>query len=112
LRDRQGRTFRESKTFVIAGKPPVVRVRLDKTKYKRGEEVMLRVSASETSRTVVARMYGVAPVSLRWNHEAKSNTGRFVVPAHLPAGRYSLTVTAEDFAHNIGREEVSLEVIP
>jgi Ca-activated chloride channel homolog len=112
LRDRQGRAFRESKTFVIASKPPTVRVKLDKTRYKRGEEVKLRVGASETSRNIVARMYGVAPVSLRWNDEAKSNTGRFIVPAHLPAGRYSLSVTAEDFAHNIGREEVSLEVLP
>lgn len=112
LKDRQGRAFRESKTFVIASKPPTVRVKLDKTRYKRGEEVRLRVGASETSRTVIARMYGVSPVSLRWNDEAKSNTGQFVIPAHLPAGRYSLTVTAEDFAHNIGREEVSLEVLP
>jgi Ca-activated chloride channel homolog len=112
LRDRQGRAFRESKTFVIASKPPTVRVRLEKTRYKRGETVNLRVGASETSRTVIARMYGVSPVNLRWNNEAKSNTGTFVIPAHLPAGRYTLAVTAEDFAHNIGREEVSIEVIP
>ncbi|HYI96316.1 MAG TPA: VIT domain-containing protein [Bryobacteraceae bacterium] len=112
LRDRQGRTFRESKTFVIASKPPTVRVKLEKTRYKRGEVVELRVGASETSRTVVARMYGMSPVSLRWNSEAKANTGQFIIPTHLPAGRYSLTVTAEDFAHNIGREEVSLEVVP
>ena len=57
-------------------------------------------------------MYGVSPVQLRWSNEAKANTGEFLVPAHLPAGRYSLTVTAEDFAHNIGREEVSIEVLP
>lgn len=112
LRDRQGRAFRESKTFVIASKPPTVRVRLDKARYKRGERVQLRVGASETSRTIVARMYGVAPVSVRWNSEAKSNTGEFVIPAHLPAGRYPVSVTAEDFAHNIGREEVSIEVLP
>jgi Ca-activated chloride channel family protein len=112
LRDRQGRAFRESKTFVIASKPPTVRVKLDKTRFKRGEAVRLRVGASETSRNVVARMYGVSPVNLRWNNDAKSNTGEFVIPAHLPAGRYSLTVTAEDFAHNLGREEVSIEVLP
>ena len=112
LRDRQGRAFRESKTFVIASKPPTVRVKLDKTRFKRGESVRLRVGASETSRNVVARMYGVSPVNLRWNDDAKSNTGEFVIPAHLPAGRYSLTVTAEDFAHNLGREEVSIEVLP
>lgn len=112
LRDRQGRAFRESKTFVIASKPPTVRVRLDKTRFKRGEPVRLRVGASETSRNVIARMYGVSPVQLRWNDDAKSNLGEFLIPAHLPAGRYALTVTAEDFAHNIGREEVSIEVLP
>jgi Ca-activated chloride channel homolog len=112
LRDRQGRAFRESKTFVIASKPPTVRVKLDKTRYKRGETLRLRVGASETSRNVIARMYGVSPVHLRWSVEAKANTGEFLVPAHLPAGRYSLTVTAEDFAHNIGQEEVSIEVLP
>jgi Ca-activated chloride channel family protein len=112
LRDRQGRAFRESKTFVIASKPPTVRVKLEKTRFKRGEAVRLRVGASETSRNVVARMNGVSPVNLRWNDSAKSNTGEFVIPAHLPAGRYALTVTAEDFAHNLGREEVSIEVLP
>jgi hypothetical protein len=30
----------------------------------------------------------------------------------MPVGRYSLAVTAEDFARNIGRQEVSLEVVP
>jgi Ca-activated chloride channel family protein len=112
LKDKQGRAFRESKTFVIASKPPTVTVKLEKTRFRRGQAVRVRAGASETSRTVVARMYGVAPVNLRWNDAAKSNTGEFVIPAHLPAGRYPLTVTAEDFAHNIGREEVSIEVLP
>jgi Ca-activated chloride channel family protein len=57
-------------------------------------------------------MDGVSPVQLRWNEAAKFNTGQFLIPAHLPAGRYALVVTAEDFAHNIGREEVSIEVLP
>lgn len=112
LRDKQGRAFRESKTFVIASKPPTVRVKLDKTRFRRGESVQVRAGASETSRTVVARMDGVPAVHLRWNEAAKSNTGAFVIPAHLPAGRYNLTVTAEDFAHNMGRQEVSIEVLP
>jgi Ca-activated chloride channel family protein len=49
---------------------------------------------------------------LRWNQQAGANAGEFVIPAHLAAGRYPLTVTAEDFAHNIGTQEVSVEVIP
>ena len=112
LRDRQGRVYRESKSFLIASKPPVVRVRLDKKQYRRGETVDLKVSASKSTRTLTARMYGVAPVNLRWNAEAGYNTGRLVIPEHLPAGVYLLKFMAEDFAHNIGAEEVSIEVAP
>lgn len=112
LRDREGRTYRESKTFVIASKPPELKVRLDKARYRAGDAVNVRVSASETARTIVARMYGAAPAHIRWNPEMRSNTGVLVVPAHLAAGRYKLTVTAEDFAHNVGTEEVAIEVVP
>jgi Ca-activated chloride channel family protein len=112
LRDRAGRVYRESKTFVIASQPPLVRVKLDKARYHRGESVHLRVSASRDTRTVAARLYGAAPVYLRWNPEMAASAGSLVVPAHLAPGVYKLTVTAEDFAHNIGSAEVSLEVAP
>ena len=112
MRDRQGRAFREKKSFVITSKPPTVRVHLEKQRYRQGEAVALRVSATQTTRTLVARMYGVAPVHLRWNPAARYNTGELVIPADLPAGQYPLTVTAEDFAHNIGTGEVTLEVVP
>jgi Ca-activated chloride channel family protein len=112
LRDRDGRTYREKKTFVIASKPPTLRVRLDKARYRAGEAVRVRVAASETARTIVARMYGAAPAYMRWNPQMNVNTGEVLLPPHLAAGRYKLTVTAEDFAHNIGTQEVSLEVVP
>jgi len=112
LRDRLGHVYRESKSFVIASHPPVVRVKLDRQEIRRGGMLRLRVSASEMTRTVVARMYGVAPVYLTWNELAGSNTGHLSIPADLPVGKYKLTVTAEDFAHNIGSEEVSVEVLP
>jgi len=112
LRDRQGRVYRESKTFVIASQPPTVKVRLDRLQFHRGEVMKLRVSASDTTRTIVARMYGAAPVYLRWNAEMGSNAGDLMVPAALPAGRYKVNVTAEDFAHNIGSGEVEVEVLP
>ncbi|MGB7762495.1 MAG: VIT and VWA domain-containing protein [Bryobacteraceae bacterium] len=112
LRDRDGHIYREAKTFVIASKPPVVRVNLTKARYRPGETVEMRVSASRTTRTVMARLYGAAPVHLYWNPGAETNTGRIVVPSFLPAGKYNLTVTAEDFAHNIGTQEVPLEVVP
>ena len=112
LRDRRGQVYRESKSFVIASKPPVVRVKLEKPVVRRGEPVRLRVSASQSTRTLQARMYGVPPLRLNWNQRAGANTGEFVVPDFLPAGRYTVTVTAEDFAHNIGTQEVTLEVAP
>jgi Ca-activated chloride channel family protein len=112
LRDRQGRVFKESKTFVIASKPPSVKVKLDRKEFHRGETVRLQVSASDTTRTIVARMYGAAPAYLRWNAQMGSNVGDLLVPASLPAGRYRVTVTAEDFAHNIGSGEVEIEILP
>jgi len=112
LRDKQGRTYRESKTFVIASQPPVVKVKLDRQQVHRGETVKLHVSASDTTRTIVARMRGAAPVYLKWNAAMGSNTGELLVPASFAAGRYKVTVTAEDFAHNIGSGEVEIEILP
>jgi hypothetical protein len=34
------------------------------------------------------------------------------VPATFAAGHYKVTVTAEDFAHNIGSGEVEIEILP
>ena len=112
LRDKTGHTYRESKTFVIASKPPVVTIRLDKKRFHRGDTIPLRVSASQSTRTLIARMEGAAPVSLRWNQSAGANTGDLPVPGDLIAGTYKLTVTAEDIAHNIGTQEVQVEVLP
>ena len=112
LRDRDGRVYRESKSFVIASTGPVVKTKLDKTRYRGGEAIALKVSASDTTRTITARLYGAMPVHLKWNSEMKSNTGSLTIPPALPAGRYMVTVTAEDFAHNIASQEVPIDVIP
>ena len=112
LRDRGGHIYRESKTFVIASTPPVVRIRLDKKQFHRGETLPLRVSASESTRTLFARLEGAPAVPLRWNPRARANTGDIVIPDQLPAGSYRLVVTAEDIAHNTGSQEVQIEVLP
>jgi Ca-activated chloride channel homolog len=112
LRDRQGRVFRESKTFVIASRPPEVKVKLDRRQFHRGEVMQIRASASETTRTVVARLAGAAPAYLRWNAASGANFGEMMIPASLASGKYRLSVTAEDFAHNVGSAEVEIEVLP
>ena len=112
LRDKDGQVYRESKSFVILSKPPAVKVRLTRTRFRAGEMVPLTVNASAGTRTLTARLEGLAPVSLRWNREAEASTGQLWLPPGLPAGNYVLTVTAEDVAHNLGSAEVAIEVVP
>ncbi len=112
LRDRNGHVYREAKTFVIASHPPALRVQLSATRVRGGDRLKVRVRASQTTRTVTAQLYGAEPLSLRWADADKANTGVLSVPASLPAGRYSLHVTAEDMAHNVSHQEVPLEILP
>ena len=112
LRDKDGNLYRETKSFVIASKPPAVTVRLDSRRYRRGETIRLKVSSSASTRTLMARLEGAAPVPLHWDQRAGVSTGELPVPADLPAGNYRLTVIAEDIAHNIGTQEVRIEVLP
>jgi Ca-activated chloride channel homolog len=112
LRDRLGRTYRESKIFVIASKPPVVQIKLDSKRCRRGQILDLKVSASQSTRTLVARLEGAAPVELKWDARAGANTGQLLVPEQAIPGIYRLTVTAEDIAHNTGSQGVDIEIVP
>lgn len=112
LRDRAGHTYREFKTFVIASQPPVIQVKLDTKRYHRGQTVNLKASASKSTRTLVARLEGVLPVALNWDPRAGINAGQLIIPEQTPPGTYKLTVTAEDIAHNIGTQEVKIEILP
>lgn len=112
LRDKAGHAYQEAKTFVIASTPPTVHIHLDRQRFRRGETVLLHVSATQSTRTLSARLQDLPPVSLRWNPSAAASTGELTVPADLPVGSYTLTVTAEDIAHNLGTEEVRIDVVP
>jgi Ca-activated chloride channel family protein len=112
LRDKNGNTYREAKTFVIASTPPAVKILLDSRQFHAGDSVLVKASATASTRTLTARLDGALPVSLRWNRAAAANTGTLIVPRGMPAGRYTLSVTAEDIAHNIGSEEVQVEILP
>ncbi|MGA2277098.1 MAG: VIT and VWA domain-containing protein [Terracidiphilus sp.] len=112
LRDTNGEVYRETKSFVIASTPPTVKVRLERTRYRAGEVISLKVSASQSTRTLTARVQGLAPVNLHWDREQEMSTGQLTLPQGLPAGEYELAVTAEDVAHNLGSAEVRIEVVP
>ena len=112
LRDKAGHTYRESKSFVIASKPPVIQIRLDQKRFRRGQVLELKVSASQSTRTLLARLEGAAPVGLKWDARAGANTGQLLIPEQMIPGIYRLTVTGEDVAHNIGSQGVDLEIVP
>jgi Ca-activated chloride channel family protein len=110
LRDRQGRVYREAKSFVIASRAPEIRVKLGEPKVRAGGRLTISASASANTRTITARLWGAEPVALRWNAALKTNAAEMQIPAALPAGKYKVVVTAEDIAHNIASEEVGLEI--
>ena len=112
LRDKAGHTYRESKSFVIASKPPLIQIRLEQKRYRLGQVLDLKVAASQSTRTLLARLEGVAPVGLKWDARAGANTGQIVIPEQMIPGIYRLTVTGEDIAHNIGSQGVDLEIVP
>ncbi len=112
LRDRLGHTYRESKTFVIASKPPVIQIKLDQKRFHRGQMMEIKVAASQSTRTIVAHLEGAAPIALTWDARAGSNTGQLFIPEQAIPGTYKLTVTGEDIAHNIGTQGVNIEIVP
>jgi len=110
MRDVDGHVYREGKSFVIASKTPVIHARLEKARVHAGETVRIRAQVTGNARTITARLFGALPATLHWSSAAKANTGEIVAPADLPPGKYTVHVTAEDIAHNVGSEEVALEV--
>jgi len=90
----------------------VIQIRMDRTRFRRGETLNLKVSASASTRTLVACLEGAAPVELRWDARAGASTGQLVVPEAAIPGIYRLTVTGEDIAHNIGSQGVDVEIVP
>jgi hypothetical protein len=110
LRDKVGHTYREAKTFVIASKPPVVQVKLDRKRFRRGQTI-----ESESQRlgkyAHPGRAHGRQPCPLSCTGTPKSaaNTGELTIPEQAIPGIYKLTVTAEDIAHNIGTRRCRLK---
>jgi Ca-activated chloride channel family protein len=112
LRDIRGNTYSEQKTFVIASTPPSVRISLNGARFHRGDLLQIKAEATATTRTLTARLPGAMPADLRWNSAAAASTGDLRIPATLAPGTYTLSVTAEDIAHNVGSQEVRIEVVP
>jgi Ca-activated chloride channel family protein len=111
MSDKQGNGYQEEKSFVVDSHSPRLSVSLQSRTVRAGEELFLRVAADRDTMRLVARMYGAQPIHLAWSDKERANIGRLRVPTALASGQYTLTVSAEDFAHNQSSVEVMVSVI-
>jgi Ca-activated chloride channel family protein len=108
---RDGQGYQEEKSFVVDSHAPRLKASVASQTVRAGDELLIRVAADSDTARLVARMYGAQPVQLFWSGKEQTNTGRLRVPQGLAAGRYTLFISAEDFAHNQSSVEVQIEVL-
>lgn len=112
LTDKNGNGYQEEKSFVIDSHAPKLKPRIESQAVRAGDDVLLRVDADSDTARLVARMYGAQPVQLFWSNKEQTNVGKLRVPPSLAAGRYTIVISAEDFAHNQSSAEIQIEVLP
>lgn len=110
LTDKNGNGYAEEKTFVVDSRAPKVKIDLEKTNFRAGEEIDLKVLSDRDTNRLTAKFYGAKPVQMFWSNAEKANVGKLKIPDNLVSGKYILTVSAEDFAHNHTTEEIQIEV--
>lgn len=111
LTDKSGNGYQEEKTFVVDSRAPRVKINLEKQTFRAGDDINLKASADSDTNRLVARIYGAKPAQLFWSNQEKANVGILQIPENLASGKYTLTVSAEDFAHNQTSEELTIEVL-
>jgi Ca-activated chloride channel family protein len=111
LTDKNGNGYTEEKTFVVDSHAPKVKIKLEKQIFQAGERLLLKVSADSDTNRLTAKLYGTKPVRLFWSNQEKTNIGELEIPKDLASGKYNLSVTAEDFAHNQAIETAQIEVL-
>ncbi len=109
LRDQEGRSYLERKSFLVDSRAPRLQPRIDK-EVARGKTLSLRVGADSDTRRIQVSLGSMAPVRLHWDEPQKMNCGEILIPADLPPGTYVLRITAEDFAHNMSAAEQKIRV--
>jgi Ca-activated chloride channel family protein len=112
LTDKNGNGYQEEKSFVIDSHAPKLKPRIESQAVRAGDDVLLRVDADSDTARLVARMYGAQPLQLFWSNKEQTNVGKLRVPPSLAAGRYTIVISAEDFAHNQSSAEIQIEVLP
>lgn len=111
MTDKDGNAYQETKSFVIDSHAPKLKVKLANTTIRAGDDVVVKVSADGDTVRLFARMYGSQPAQLSWSPQEQTNVGKLRIAPGLATGRYTLTISAEDSAHNQSTAEVSIDVL-
>jgi hypothetical protein len=111
MTDKDGNAYQETKSFVIDSHAPKIKVKLANTTVRAGDDLTVKVSADSDTVRLFARMYGSQPAQLSWSPQEQTNTGKLRIAPGLATGRYTITVSAEDSAHNQSTAEVSIDVL-
>lgn len=109
ITDNDQRQFVEPHEFVLDGKAPTVTATMQR-RLTAGKRVRVAVYADNDTRHLSARLPFTASVPLRWDDAAKASVGFLDLPAGAPPGPAQLEVYAEDFAHNVSRTLIDVEV--
>ena len=110
LRDRAGRTYEEKKGFVIDSRAPTIQASVDRSIYRPGDTVQVRIQSDADTRRIRLRVANLEPTEARWDAEGKANVGRISLPAEIATGQHALEILAEDFAHNVSSSQVMIAV--
>src|SRR5689334_5230692 len=111
MTDKTGNGYQESNSCVIDSHAPRLKVALDKTTVRAGEDLVVKVAADSDTVRLFARMYGSQPAQLSWSPQDQTNVGKVHIAASLATGRYTMTISAEDAAHNQSTIEVPIDVV-
>ncbi|HZS47012.1 MAG TPA: VIT and VWA domain-containing protein [Blastocatellia bacterium] len=111
LQDDRNRSYQEEKSFVIDSRPPQISAKLNQGTVRAGDELTITATADSDTRRIQARVFGAVPVDLRWSKQANASVGKLRIPEGLPSGAYTITLSAEDFAHNTSSLELQVQVL-
>ncbi len=111
MTDSDGNGYEEEKSFVVDSHAPKLKVTPARDAVRAGDELKIDATADADTVRLTARMFGAQAADLRWSAAEKTNVGLLRVPATLAPGRYVVTVSAEDFAHNQSDAEITVEVV-
>jgi len=111
LRDRSGRAYEERKSFIIDSRAPSIQASVDRSTYRAGETVQVRIQSDADTRRIRLRVANLEPAEARWDALQKASVGHIVLPADIATGQHTLEILAEDFAHNVSSRQVMIAVV-